>query len=338
METINHYATAAAKAVWGESGEEPVSGKKGDVAKGEPYDAGNIGEQPEHIEYVEPSATKINASTTNPIAVTSPTSQAKAPEQVANEQQQQSSTTKTTENDATTSSSYSSPDFTKPLPERNPERSSSGGANLDSSTPNPAQALGSSAMPGDSTKAQNDVRDPSNPDAHHDSAATKNNVDDSGEGLDKDDNPVKLDGPGPRPLEEIAREHGGNAAAVNEDGAATNGSAAGKKDKSSSGDSVAANGGGAPKLDDDKSNEDGDGTQYVKSSGLVADGGDFDATKPGAGREADRLLEEKGVHREGPNGGVVGNDGAADGKHKDKVSLKDKIKAKLHKGSTTASA
>ena len=32
----------------------------------------------------------------------------------------------------------------------------------------------------------------------------------------------------------------------------------------------------------------GTGEQYVKSTGLAADGGDFDATKPGAGREADR--------------------------------------------------
>lgn len=53
-------ASAAAKAVWGESntkenenanttmknetqGVEPVSGKQGDVSKGEPFDAGNIG-------------------------------------------------------------------------------------------------------------------------------------------------------------------------------------------------------------------------------------------------------------------------------------------------------
>jgi hypothetical protein len=27
---------------------------------------------------------------------------------------------------------------------------------------------------------------------------------------------------------------------------------------------------------------------FVKSSGLAADGGDFDAARPGAGREADR--------------------------------------------------
>jgi hypothetical protein len=32
---------------------------------------------------------------------------------------------------------------------------------------------------------------------------------------------------------------------------------------------------------------EGTGTQYVKSSGVVADGGDFDAAAPGAGREAE---------------------------------------------------
>lgn len=72
METINSMASAAAKAVWGESndstttsnkeihepgtttttnmsttnetqGQEPISGKLGDTSKGEPFDAGNIG-------------------------------------------------------------------------------------------------------------------------------------------------------------------------------------------------------------------------------------------------------------------------------------------------------
>ena len=49
MDTISNAAQAAAqaasKAVWGnsESKEEPVSGKTGDTAKGEPYDAGNMG-------------------------------------------------------------------------------------------------------------------------------------------------------------------------------------------------------------------------------------------------------------------------------------------------------
>ena len=36
------------------------------------------------------------------------------------------------------------------------------------------------------------------------------------------------------------------------------------------------------------SDKKGTGMKYVKSSGLAADGGDFDASKPGAGREAQR--------------------------------------------------
>lgn len=44
METINNVASAASKAVFGETAnKEPVSGAQGDTAKGEPYDAGNLG-------------------------------------------------------------------------------------------------------------------------------------------------------------------------------------------------------------------------------------------------------------------------------------------------------
>uniref|UniRef100_A0A8H7N4V8 Uncharacterized protein n=1 Tax=Bionectria ochroleuca TaxID=29856 RepID=A0A8H7N4V8_BIOOC len=44
METINNVASAAAKAILGEgnASKEPISGAKGDVAQGEPYDAGNL--------------------------------------------------------------------------------------------------------------------------------------------------------------------------------------------------------------------------------------------------------------------------------------------------------
>jgi hypothetical protein len=49
METINNLANAASKAIWGEGKhEEPVSGKMGNVAAGEPYDAGNIGGKLRH--------------------------------------------------------------------------------------------------------------------------------------------------------------------------------------------------------------------------------------------------------------------------------------------------
>lgn len=46
METITNIAQSASKAIWGTGGEqnEPISGAQGDVSKGEPYDAGNIGE------------------------------------------------------------------------------------------------------------------------------------------------------------------------------------------------------------------------------------------------------------------------------------------------------
>jgi hypothetical protein len=37
-----------------------------------------------------------------------------------------------------------------------------------------------------------------------------------------------------------------------------------------------------------ESHGEGTGEKYVKSSGMKADGGDFDAAKPGAAREADR--------------------------------------------------
>lgn len=48
LETLNQLASSAAKAVWGDSNDaethkEPISGATGDVSKGEPYDAGNLG-------------------------------------------------------------------------------------------------------------------------------------------------------------------------------------------------------------------------------------------------------------------------------------------------------
>lgn len=41
----------------------------------------------------------------------------------------------------------------------------------------------------------------------------------------------------------------------------------------------------------------GAGHLWIKSTGTAAYGGNFDASKPGAGKEADRLLEEAGLHR-----------------------------------------
>lgn len=62
METISNVANAAVKAVWGEqeTNKEPVSGVSGDVSKGEPYDAGNLGK------YLCPDHLKISTSVMGP--------------------------------------------------------------------------------------------------------------------------------------------------------------------------------------------------------------------------------------------------------------------------------
>lgn len=59
MDTISNLAAAASKAIWGENkaGEEPVSGEMGNVAAGEPYDAGNIGGKPSRTS-IDSEATK----------------------------------------------------------------------------------------------------------------------------------------------------------------------------------------------------------------------------------------------------------------------------------------
>jgi len=81
----------------------------------------------------------------------------------------------------------------------------------------------------------------------------------------------------------------------------------------------------------------GTGEQYVKSSGMVAEGGDFDAANPGAGHEATRLMEEKGIKSEGTRiqpedttaNSSKGVTGTVDNE-KVKVSKMEKIKEKLH--------
>jgi len=64
----------------------------------------------------------------------------------------------------------------------------------------------------------------------------------------------------------------------------------------SAGGSMAGGSGGMKLPDsDNKSSGEGTGTLYEKSTGLQCDGGDFDATRPGAAREAARLMDEKGL-------------------------------------------
>lgn len=187
----------------------------------------------------------------------------------------------------------------------------------------PAEVKPSSSAPGDSTKGQNDVRDPEDATTDHKTSEARKNVDDSGEGIDNADNPVKVDGPGPKPIDEVAKEHGGDAGRSDENV---------DKREGDSGDAEAPADDGEGDGPQKQSHGEGTGEQYVKSSGLQADGGDFDATKPGAGREADRLLEEKGVHNPAQDASKpTPAEDTGSPERKEKKSLKEKIKDKLHK-------
>ena len=167
------------------------------------------------------------------------------------------------------------------MPAENPSTASLSGAAADDTAADTAQSKGPTAEQPSTTgdthfkAAQADIRDPESSDPKTESE--RKNVDDTGD-LDKSENPGKVDGPGPKPIDEVAGERGGDA---------------GKADSKESA-------GGAGDADDDgpgaQSKGEGTGEQYVKSTGLAADGGDFDATKPGAGREADRKSTSSLTH------------------------------------------
>ncbi|KAI9736931.1 MAG: hypothetical protein M1818_005982 [Claussenomyces sp. TS43310] len=108
---------------------------------------------------------------------------------------------------------------------------------------------------------------------------------------------VDISGPGPAPLSEK------------------------NKGASSSGGPATGNHGGLQK------------ESQVKTSGMTADGGIFDASQAGAGSEADRLLETKGIHRDIPGQGSIEtkeNTGVPSGEKK-KHGVGAKIKNILHK-------
>ncbi|KAK3997319.1 hypothetical protein QBC44DRAFT_303521 [Cladorrhinum sp. PSN332] len=312
METISHYATAAThaatKAIWGEqpNEQEPVNGRMGNVAAGEPYDAGNIESsstalktttpnpeigqpQASHAEKSKDDAAKEFNTSANPLA-----QKVALPAPTPSERQQQK----------------------PPSPPPTPK-------DVTHNKPNPSATLPSSTLPEDSTKSQNDTRSPSNPSTRPDADGDDQKPD----ALDANNNPVRINGPGPKSLEELARERGGGA------GAGAVSSTSTSSSKSSNGNVV----GGGHELETKRTGEsDGTGELWVKSTGLAADGGDFDASKPGAGREADRLLEQKGIHHsEAQRAGEAGekkHHHLFGGGGKEGPGLREKIKAKLHRG------
>jgi hypothetical protein len=101
------------------------------------------------------------------------------------------------------------------------------------------------------------------------------------------------------------------------------------KEKTERSASVAQEGGG------EHGKVKGTGEQWIKTSGIAAEGGDFDATKPGAGKEATRLMEEKGIKTEGNKldpDAPTDNTPTATETETEKVSKMAKLKEKLHIG------
>lgn len=292
METVNNLTSAASRAIWGdsttngtqptESGQEPVSGQKGDVERGEPYDAGNLDSTE-----TEPSSTKP-ADTEPKTAVTS------------------SSNTGATGNTASTGPIRPEHDTDK-TGVTSAHQPSSGvssdkpTSSNDNSGPGAAPSVGADPASGAQTESkQQGAEQPHAEPGHEENQAIKETKAEAEEAQN-----VDTSGPGPQSLEEKAKNGGVTAGASSSGG------------------------------DDDgpqkESQGEGTGEQYVKSSGMKADGGDFDAANPGAGREADRLLETKGIHHTVPGEGPPqGTDEAATEKS-GKPSLGEKIKAKLHK-------
>ncbi|RYP81963.1 hypothetical protein DL769_001807 [Monosporascus sp. CRB-8-3] len=332
METINSVAAAAARAVWGENttqqqhGDEPVSGQTGNTAKGEPYDAGNLDEPEnkttggavlgENITRQQHGDEPLSGQTGNttkgePYDAGNLDEPENKPTGVVAIDKPENKTTGVTHDEKPLTGQNDSAEFAK----------STGTATTTESTPDhPSTDFKTRDVPTDTTQGQNDVRDPEDPHTNPKSAPT--DVDNTGEGLSK---AQKLEEPGPKPLEAVAKEHGGDAgntgrtptsspSRVNE--ASTNAA-----NETASGDDV-----NSPRS---QNKREGSGEHYVRSTGLRADGGDFDVTKPGAGREADRLMEEKGIHN--PNGDNPKEGVSTESKSGEKKGLGQKIKDKLHR-------
>lgn len=319
METINSVAAAAAKAVWGENttqqqhGDEPASGQTGNTAKGEPYDAGNLDEPENKTTGEAVSGENITQQQhgDEPVSGQAGDTTKGEPYDAGNLDKPENKTTAVTPDEKSSTGQNGSAEFAK----------STGTAATTESTPDhPSTDLKTRDVPADTTQGQNDVRHPEDPHTNPKSAPT--DVDNTDQGLST---AQKLEGSGPKPLEEVANEHGGDAG---NRGFAPTSSTTGVGETSTNAVNETAS-------EDDvngprtQNKREGSGEQYVKSSGLQADGGDFDVTRPGAGREADRLMEEKGIHN--PNGDSPKKGVSTESKSGEKKGLGQKIKDKLHR-------
>jgi len=398
METLNNAASAASRAIWGDNttkttdttAEEPISGKTGNTAAGEPYDAGNLdstgtgktttGPHESNIgNKVDPTvdstgsssgvyntkfASEIDPNTSNN---TSNSSNAgphdsnlanKADPTVDSDRDGSATVGNTSSNAGPHDSNLANK--ADPTVDSDRDGSTTVGNSSSSGLPDRTNDPTSTAsdIPGNTTKTgpirpEHDTdktgvtsaNQPSN--AFGDDRPTNRN-DNSGAGAAPSVGAAPESGAQPTTKQQGADKPTTGPEGADEHAAVKESKNAAEESQESGsvatepqgpGPKVLGSGGDAEKKDDGPQTEshgEGTGEKYVKSSGLKADGGDFDAANPGAGKEADRLLETKGIKKEQPAEGTGGT-GKAEVEAKNdlsesgKPSLKEKIKAKLHK-------
>ncbi|RCI13821.1 hypothetical protein L249_7925 [Ophiocordyceps polyrhachis-furcata BCC 54312] len=276
METVSNMAAQAAKLVWGGNPEEkePISGAQGNVSRGEPFDAGNM--DPSHQQTMSTTAGSNRDASTQPnIGKSSHVDNSRQVDPIS-----QPSTVAAAETET---------------PKVTDERESQVEERVTSSRTSDDGA--SKPQTADDSRAPKTV-------SGKGSATTGKATEESHDDGETGDPNTGIMGDGPKPLDVVAEENGGDA-----------GNNVDTKHKSENDDE------NDTRSRDQKSK--GTGEMHVMTSGFAADGGDFDATKPGAGREADRLMEEKKGH--------AGAEPDGTGSTQEKPSLGDRLKNKLHK-------
>jgi len=297
METVSNLTSAASRAIWGETSTQPTESGQEPVS-GQNGDVAkgepyDAGNLGDSTE-TEPTSTKSADTESKTMGTGSATTDAPGNTASTGPIRSEHDTDKT----GVTSAHQPSSGFSSDKPT----------SSNDNSGPGAAPSVGADPASGAQTESKHQGTE--NPHAepdHEENQAIKETKAEAEEAQS-----VDTSGPGPQSLEEKAK-NGGTAAGA--------GSSGGDDD-------------GPQK----ESHGEGTGEQYVKSSGMKADGGDFDAANPGAGREADRLLETKGIHHTVPGESAPqGDDETSQGANETgteksgKLSLGDKIKAKLHK-------
>jgi hypothetical protein len=352
METVNNVVNAASKAIWGEqnpqtatgnetAGQEPVSGMQGKGSADSPFDQGNASEptttagKTDLTDHTTTSSTgpttdltdRTTTSSTGPTTdLTDRTASSSAGPTPDLKPYSSSSEPTTSAMSESTSTKPSGPTDAE-IP-HNPNNAAAGGG------PNPLKNTEGTGVTGSSaqnyTLSGGDLvpsNASSNPGVAPSSGAAPGGQKQQGADrpLDAPSSSAKEDDTEAILKKRDPNDHSGEPMHMH----------TGKEKDTfeERRESKAGNPGGI-----EHGKEQGTGEEWVKTSGLHADGGDFDATKPGAGREADRILEEKGIHRDAkgsmdkPDAATTSTGLEHTGKE-GKVSKMDKIKDKLHIGS-----